>query len=84
MDVKPKSGGDVTFGDNSKGQIKGIGSISNKSSTYIENVLLVNSLKHNLLNVNQLCDKGFKFIFECMNCHVIDVKTNKVIFIGHC
>ena len=27
--------------------------------------------------------KGFKVIFECLNCHVIDVKTNKIIFSGH-
>ena len=83
MDLKPKNWGDVTFGDNSKGQIEGIGTIGNKSSIFIENVLLVNGLKHNLLSISQLCDKGFKIIFECMNCHVIDVKTNKVIFIGH-
>ena len=83
MDLKPKSRGDVTFGDNSKGQIEGIGSIGNMSSTFIENVLLVNGLKHNLLSISQLCDKGFKVVFECMNCHVIDVKTNKIIFFGH-
>ena len=83
MDLKPKNGGDVTFGDNSKGQIEGIGTIGNKSSIFIENVLLVNGLKHNLLSISQLCDKGFKVVFECMNCHVIDVKTNKIIFFGH-
>ena len=83
MDLKPKTGGDVTFGDNSKGQIKGIGYTRNKSSTYIENVLLVKSLKHNLLSISQLCDIGHKVIFECMSCQVIDVKTNKLIFNGH-
>ena len=60
MDLKPKNEGDVIFGDNSKGQIEGIGSIGNKSSTFIENVLLVNDLKHNLLCISQLCDKGLK------------------------
>ena len=40
MDLKPKNEGDVTFGDNSKGQIVGIGTIGNKSSIFIENVLL--------------------------------------------
>ena len=38
MDLEPKSGRDVTFGDNSNRQIEGIGSIGNKSSTFIENV----------------------------------------------
>ena len=83
MGLKPKNGRDVTFGDNSKGQIEGIGTIGNKSSIFIENVLFVNGLKLNLLSISQLCDKGFKFIFECMNFHVINVKTNKIIFFGH-
>ena len=81
MDLKPKNGGDFTFGDNSKGKIEGIGIIDNKSSIFIENVLLVNGLKHNLLSISQLCDKGFKVVFECMNCHVIDVRTNKDYFL---
>ena len=63
MDLKPKSGGDVTFGDNSKRQIEGIGSIGNNSSTHIENVLLIKGLKHNLLSISQLCDKGHRVIF---------------------
>ena len=63
MDLKPKSGGDITFGDNSKGQIEGIGIIGNKSSIFIEKVLLVNGLKHNLLSISQLFDKGFKGVF---------------------
>ena len=67
MDLKPKNGGDVTFGDNLKGQIEGIGTIGNKSFISIKNVLLVNGLKHNLLSSSQLCDKGFKAIFECLN-----------------
>ena len=76
MDLKLKSGGDVTFGDNSKGKIEGINIIGNKFSISIENVLLVNGLKHNLFSISQLCDKGYKVVFECLNCHVIDVKTN--------
>ena len=46
MELKAKSGGEVTFGDNSKGHIEGIGCIGNNSSTLIENVLLVGGLKH--------------------------------------
>ena len=83
MDLKPNSGRDVTFGDNSKGYIEEIGSIGNNSSTHIENVLLIKGLKHNLLNISQLCDKGHRVIFEYMSCQVIHVKTNKLIFIGH-
>ncbi|XP_022841847.1 uncharacterized protein LOC111365523 [Olea europaea var. sylvestris] len=48
-----KDGGHVTFGDNAKGKIIGFENIGNHSSPSIENVLLVDNLKHNLLNISQ-------------------------------
>ena len=53
-----------------KGKLKELGTIGNKSFIFIENVLLVNGLKHNLLSISQLCYKGFKVVFECMNCQI--------------
>ena len=53
-----KKGGKVIFGDNAKGKIIGIGQVCKKDSTYIKNILLVDGLKHNILSVSQLCDKG--------------------------
>ena len=43
-----KIGGYDTFGDNAKGKIIGQGNISNDTSSLIENVLLVDGLKHNI------------------------------------
>nr|CAN75835.1 hypothetical protein VITISV_004967 [Vitis vinifera] len=43
-----KNGGYVTFGDNAKGKIIDQGNIGNDTSSLIENVLLVDGLKHNL------------------------------------
>ena len=74
MELRPIDRESVTFGDNSKGQIKGIRTIGNNSSSNIENVLFVKGLKHNLLSISQLCDKGMKVIFESINCQVVDVK----------
>ena len=34
------------------------------SSTSIENVLLIDGLKHSLLSVHQLCDKGLLISFD--------------------
>ena len=59
--VEPKNGGYVTFGDNSKGKIIGVGNVG--SNPCIEDVLLVKGLKHNLISISQLCDKGYKVIF---------------------
>ena len=46
--------GYVTFKDNGKDIIIGHGSIGNNFSTLIQNVLLVDGLKHNLLSISQL------------------------------
>ncbi|KAJ0080770.1 hypothetical protein Patl1_11210 [Pistacia atlantica] len=47
--LKPKNEGNVHFGDNSKGRVIGIGSISNKSLN-IRDMLLYKGLKHKLLS----------------------------------
>jgi len=47
-----KAYGTVTFGDDSKGKIVGIGNIKIGSSPMIENVALVDGLKYNLLSVS--------------------------------
>ena len=70
--------GYVTFGDNAKGRIIGQGNIGNDTSSLIESVLLVDGLKHNLLSISQLCDKGFKVIFEASHCIIKDIQNGVV------
>ena len=78
-----KNGGMVTFGDNGKGKIIGIGNIGITPSKYIENVLLVKGLKHNLLSISQFCDKGYKVSFESSVCIVTSPINDGIKFIGH-
>ena len=60
ISIEKKNGGDVTFGDNSKRKVIGIGKIGNSHcTTSIDDVLLVDGLKHNLLSISQLCNKGY-------------------------
>lgn len=59
-----KKYGFVTFGNNAKERIIGHENVSNSSFSLIENILLIDELKHNLLSISQLFDKGFKVIFE--------------------
>ncbi|KAL6321755.1 hypothetical protein AAG906_035273 [Vitis piasezkii] len=75
--------GYVTFGDNAKGRIISQGNIGNGTSSLIESVLLVDGLKHNLLSISKLCDKGFKVIFEASHCIIKDIQNDKTIFMGH-
>ena len=51
-----KKGGNVTFGDGSKSQIKGKGAISLPRLLDIANVLYVKGLRVNLLSISQICD----------------------------
>ncbi|KAH9778649.1 hypothetical protein KPL71_007414 [Citrus sinensis] len=81
--IKIENSGDVSFGDNSKGKIIGIGNVINVSSTLIENVCLVENLKHNLLSISQLCDKGYRVIFDESKCVIENACDGKVLFVGN-
>jgi len=72
-------GGTITFRDDSKEKIIGIGNIKISSSPLIENVVLVDNLKHNLLSISQLCDRGFKVIFDDLTCNILDRQTNACV-----
>ena len=54
---------DIIFGDNSRGKVKGVGTIAISNDHSLSKVLLVDSLKFNLLSVTQLCDFGYKISF---------------------
>ena len=71
-----KDGGFVTFGDNAKGKI-----IRNSSPPIIENLLLVDNLNHNLLSISQLCDKGYRVVFESSKYLIENAYSKEVIFV---
>ena len=50
----------ITFGDNSKGKVQGLGKVAISNDHSILNVQYVASLSFNLLSVGQLCDLGFQ------------------------
>jgi hypothetical protein len=55
--------GSFSFGNDDSTKIigKGIVRIWNKN-TKVENVLLVEDMKHNILSVSQMCDQGHKIV----------------------
>ena len=80
-----KNGVFVTFGDNAKGKIIGTRNVGNSSPPIIDNVLLVDNLKHNLFSISQLCelyDKGYRVVFESSKCLIENGCLKEVIFIG--
>jgi hypothetical protein len=72
----------ITFGDNGKGKVKGLGKIAKSNDLSIYNVLLVESLNFNLLSVAQLCDLGFKCIFGVNDVEIISVDGSNLVFKG--
>ena len=54
INLKLKPAGYVTYGDNNRGRILGVGDIGGEDKMIIKDVLLVDGLKHSLLNISQL------------------------------
>jgi hypothetical protein len=82
--IKPNDSGieSITFGDNSKGDVKGLERIANSNDHSISNVLLVEKLNFNLLLVAQLCDLGFKCIFGVDDVEIVNVDGSNLISKG--
>jgi hypothetical protein len=73
---------DIIFGDNSRGKVKGVGTISISSDHSLSKVLLVDSLKFNLLTVTQLCDFGYKCSFTKDDVVLTSLDEKNHIFTG--
>ena len=80
--LKLKAEEHVTYGDNNRGRILDRGTVGTGNSTTIENVLYVEGLKHSLLSISQLCDKGYKVNFESNGCTISSNSSSKVLFTG--
>ena len=74
-----KKGGNVTFGDESKSQIKGKRIIFLPGLPDIVNVLYVEGLRVNLLSISQICDQDFMVLFSKGKCLVMNESGKKLI-----
>ena len=69
-----RDGPSITFGDDIKVYTMGYGLISNEN-VIIEFVALVDGLKHNMLSISHLCDKGNEVWFTKEACVISDKTT---------
>ena len=76
-----KAGPAVSYGDGNTGRTLGYGRIE-IGNVIIENVALVDGLKHNLLSVSQLTDRGYDVKFTSTHGEVVCKKTGKIALIG--
>jgi len=72
----------VTFGDNSKGKVVGLGKVDITKDLSISNVLLVESVSFNLLSIAQLCDLGLICTFSDSEVVVTRKEDKSLIFKG--
>ena len=77
-----KEGGNVRYGDDSQGKIIGMGSI-HFESIVLENVFLVDGLKHNLISISQLCDMEYDVYFNASSCKVVCPKSKEIKLEGN-
>ena len=72
----------VIFDDNDKEKIIGIDKIQ-ITPNIIDNILLVDNLKHNVLSINQLYDKEFEIVFKLSSCIVTSPFDDSIKFIRY-
>ena len=62
----------VTFGDESKSVIRGIGTVDILGLPVFEDVWYVDGLKANLLSISLICDNGLNVLFTKYECEILD------------
>ena len=72
----------ITFGNDKKGSVLGLGKIAITQEKSLSKVLLVDNLDYNLLSVSQLCDLGYKCIFTSQEVEVVSGDGASMIFKG--
>ncbi|KAI3666943.1 hypothetical protein L6452_41984 [Arctium lappa] len=79
-EYREEKGPSVTFGGNGKGYTRGFGVLSNGTTTF-RRVAYVDGLKHNLLNISQLCDKDFQRLSH-INFKTLNTLSSKELVSG--
>ena len=72
----------IFFGDNSKGDVIGLGKVAITLEHSITNVLYVDSLSYNLLYVSQLCEMDYNYLFIDKGVEVFRREDSFIVFTG--
>src|SRR3954468_7767520 len=73
----------ITFGDNNKGKVLGLGKVSISKDKHIDKVMLVQSLGYNLMSISKLCDMGMLVLFYSSRCVVFSQDDYTFVFEGY-
>jgi hypothetical protein len=83
LSLSESKSGNITFGNDAPGKIKGKGMVSlSNGKGKAQDVLLVYGMKHNLLSVSQMCDRGCEVVFTSKDCKIKSVNSGQVVAKG--
>jgi hypothetical protein len=83
LTLSENKSGNVTFGNDAPGKIKGKGMVSlSNGKGKDQDVLFVDGLKHNLLSVSQVCDKGCEVVFTSKDCKIKSLNSRQLVAKG--
>src|SRR3954453_14304823 len=72
----------ITFGDNNKGKVLGLGKVAISKGKHIDKAMLVQSLGYNLMSISKLCDMGMLVLFSASRCVVFSQDDYTFVFEG--
>jgi hypothetical protein len=83
LSISKRKIGNVTFGNDEPGKIKGKGMVGlSNCKGKSQDVLLVYGRKHNFLSVSQICDRGSEVVFTSKYCNIKSVNSGQVVAKG--
>ena len=83
LSLSESKSGNITFGNDAPGKIKGKGMVSlSNGKGKAQDVLLVDGMKHNLLSVIQMCDRRCEVLFTSKDCKIKSVNSGQVVAKG--
>jgi hypothetical protein len=83
LTLSENKSGNLTFGNDAPGKIKGKGMVSlSNGKVKAQDVLFVDGLKHNLLSVSQVCDKGCEVVFTSKDCKIKSLNLGQLVAKG--
>ena len=77
-----KASSNISFGDNSKGKVLGLGKVVISNDSSLSNVMLVQSLKYHLLFVRQLASIDYDTLFGLTDVKVYKRDILEVALVG--
>jgi hypothetical protein len=80
LSLSERKSGNVTFRNDAPCKIKGKGMVSlSNGKGKAQDVLLVDGMKHNLLSVIQMCDRGCEVVFTSKECKIKSINSGQVV-----